>query len=110
MVGEPTQQDSNDEKYLKLASAGIRKLDAEQGKQRQIRKIISTRTQVVEGILYLMEVELCTPEICNGKRDIHVCDICTLDLWQKEWINFLQITKLECPIQKKWNYKYTSSE
>ena len=109
-IGGLKDENPSDENYLKLATAGIGKVDQFKGEKcaRQIRKVVNVKSQLVAGKRYLMDVEICTPEACKEQSD-PVCHTCTLDLWEKSWENFLQATKLECPTMEKWNYNMLTS-
>jgi hypothetical protein len=108
-VGGFTKRDPNDETYKKLATTEFAKLHSVGGVlcQREIRKVAEVKTQVVAGTRYLIKVELCTPEMCNGQKQNPICDTCELDIWEKSWENFVQLSKVDCPKETKWNYSFS---
>lgn len=109
IVGGVNPANVTEDRHLKVAILGMGKLDALKGEpcERQVRKIVDAQEQVVAGTRYLLKAELCTPEVCEGKNQTVICDTCMLDLWEKPWINFLQVSKVECPSQSHWSYTYT---
>lgn len=108
IVGGSHPRDVKDETILKITKAAITKVDSLKGEtcQREIRDVIEAKSQVVAGTRYDLKVEMCTPEMCNGIKQVPLCSICTLDVWEKSWENFFQVTKMTCPTQEKWNYSH----
>lgn len=108
LVGGLTSLNSSDKKFFDLATNGMGKLDALKGErcERTVKKVVDAQSQVVAGTRYILKVEVCTPTTCEGKAQTPICETCILDLWEKAWIGFLQVSKLDCPNRDSWSYAY----
>ena len=100
------KQDPKDEKYKKVASRAVRELDGPQC-PRIIKKVLEVATGVVAGLDYFMTVVMCGfKDGCN--TDSLVCDNCELKIWEKEYAQFIAVTRIKCSHITAWNYKRTA--
>lgn len=66
-------------------------VNAQKGEQRKIVKVLSASTQVVEGILYRLQVKV----IVEGKTKI-----CDYEVWERSWLKPAKEVKETCEDDK----------
>ncbi|XP_049962341.1 uncharacterized protein LOC126482327 isoform X4 [Schistocerca serialis cubense] len=105
ILGGLTKADVNDP-YIKNVSAFAlptinRKFDA----TFKIARIISAETQVVEGTLYYLRLEVCTTNSNRGEDDpSSECiqtgeankQLCDVQVWDRPWLPEREVTELNC--------------
>ncbi|VVC40349.1 Hypothetical protein CINCED_3A011948 [Cinara cedri] len=96
MVGSKINLDLNDNKVKDIVDYALSSVDQQEGSgvSHILSKIINASKQIVAGILYNIELEIC--ENSTSQVDGKKCRICNVNVWEQTWLNTKNTSKINC--------------
>ncbi|CAH1722018.1 cathepsin L-like isoform X1 [Aphis gossypii] len=100
----------NDKKVQDIVDYALISIDKEEGsnKPHVLSKILNVSKQIVSGIIYNIELEVC--ENSTGEINKKTCRICNIKVWEQAWENNKNTLKFNCYKPNKTNIDASNSK
>ncbi|XP_025416019.1 cathepsin L-like isoform X1 [Sipha flava] len=108
-LGTKINLNSDDKNVQDIVAYALLSVNQQEGsgKSHILSKIINVSKQIVSGIIYYIELEIC--ENSASKNDEKKCKICNINVWEQSWLKNHTITKMNCDEHLKSMVEVTNS-
>jgi cathepsin F len=109
-LGARINLSSNDKKVQDIVAYALASIDKQEGSNKPLvlSKIINVSKQIVSGIIYNIEMEIC--DNSTAEVDDKNCRICNIKVWEQAWENNKNTSKFNCYKPHKTNTNISNSE
>uniref|UniRef100_A0A2S2PT97 Putative cysteine proteinase n=1 Tax=Schizaphis graminum TaxID=13262 RepID=A0A2S2PT97_SCHGA len=109
-LGAKIHLSTDDKKVKDIVDYALLSIDKQEGSNKPhiLSKIINVSKQIVSGVIYNIELEIC--ENSTGKDDEKKCRICNIKVWEQAWENHKNTLKFNCNTPNKTNIDTSSSK
>ncbi|NP_001156453.1 cathepsin F isoform 1 precursor [Acyrthosiphon pisum] len=108
-LGAKISLNSNDKKVQDIVAYALLSIDRQEGsnKPHVLSKIINVSKQIVSGIIYNIELEIC--DNSTSEVDEKKCRICNIKVWEQAWENNKNTSEFNCYKPHKTNTDISNS-
>ncbi|XP_060838961.1 cathepsin F-like isoform X4 [Rhopalosiphum padi] len=109
-LGAKIHLSTDDKKVKDIVDYALLSIDKQEGSNKPhiLSKIINVSKQIVSGVIYNIELEIC--ENSTGEVDKKKCRICNIKVWEQAWENNKNTLKFNCYTPNKTNIDTSSSK
>ncbi|KAL4111842.1 hypothetical protein QTP88_015723 [Uroleucon formosanum] len=109
-LGARIRLNSNDKKVQDIVAYALLSIDKQEGSNKPhiLSKIINVSKQIVSGVIYNIELEIC--DNSTSEVDEKNCRICNIKVWEQAWENNKNTSEFNCYKPHKTNTDTSNSE
>ncbi|XP_026808390.1 cathepsin L-like isoform X4 [Rhopalosiphum maidis] len=109
-LGAKINLSTDDKKVKDIVDYALLSIDKQEGSNKPhiLSKIINVSKQIVSGVIYNIELEIC--ENSTGEVDKKKCRICNIKVWEQAWEYNKNTLKFNCYTPNKTNIDISSSK